>query len=710
MSGTPMNNEQRAALERRLAELRAAQAAATGRGAANPSRSAPTGGNPPAPTQQQWQQNAPQNNRQQYAPQTGYGYDDDDEEEEEDTFDLGRQQFEEEFLRMLAVQRQQQAQHQPQMPSHRQVSLYERNAASVTQVSATRHADEGVDVVATDKTSQRPHELGDFEVLRLAKMGDGSSMLDFGSASGVDWKTFVDNRGRNALHYAADAGAAALIRKLTNDLRVPYVADERQLTPLDVAVLNGHDNVETDEVVAALVAAATATRHADASLADPHVAKTLESVLHAHAPAPPKFVLSKPVPKPVEASGVRSFWSATATAPSSAATSLQCSSGADMSAEEAASVTAEVNALDRHGRLDWLLPVTRGSHAPCRHWQIVRHISSGDGPSGATATTAGIIVAQMLAHATLKGPAALRIKKVGDTPVKVTMAAHLGVLGTARRAGVAASLLHALRTRLCDEAAGAAANAIVFFASGTQLPRPPTSIATIKWYRRVFDAVSVYASDSAYDVFPDFYNYDAVLRADAVLKGAIPTSLFEEYAAEMPRWCDVDPASDDQCALVVNFMAAKAGTPESNVELACVPQDVAELRNSYLGHPDHHTYVRTDAQGAVTDLVVFRRRDARKGTGDKTFAAEVVFSLFTSIAGMAKVDHMMLLSSKLLEAKMLLVPTMFGITESDLAKSNFDEVVASREFVYGVSPSTLKDVDGLGAVPAAKLSLPLYCT
>lgn len=738
-----MSNEQRAALEQRLAQLRAAQqqqqqqqgqqgqqgqrqqpSAMAGAGQGTGSSYHPSTGYTPATAagglaaHQGQQPHVPQGGRP--APQMGYGYDEDDEEEEdeEDAFDLGRQQFEEEFLRMLAAQqRSSQQQQQPHHQQARPLAQHERNAASVAQVNATRHADDGVDVVATDKTAQRSRELGDFEALRLAKMGDAASMLDFGTACGVDWRTFVDNRGRNALHYVADAGAADLIRRLSDDLRVPYVADEQQLTPLDVAVLNGHADVETDEVFAALVAAATAARHADAKLADPKTQKTLESVLQAHAPAPPKFVMSKPVPKPADGSAKRSFWSpAAAAAPSSASSSaVQCSSGAELTTDEAAAVTAAVNALDHHGRLEWLLPVTREAEAPCQRWQIARTFSSADSTHATAATTTGIVVAQVLANVALKGSAAQKVTKGGDSAVKVAVAAHLGVQGSARRAGVAASLLKALRTRLSDElgtTAASPANGIVFFAAGAPLPRPPSPLATVKWYRRVFDAVGVYAADSAYDVFPDFYNYDTILRADAVLKGAIPASLYKTYEAELPAWCAVDVASEDQCGLIVNFLCAKVGTAESNVDLACVPQDVAELRRSILDHPDQRAYVRTNAQGALTDFVVFRRRDARKQTNSSstsdTFAAEVAYAVFTSISGTAKADHMMLLASQLLSAKMLLVPTMFGLTESDLAKANFDEVVASRESIYAVAASSLKDVEGLGPIPAARLSLPLY--
>ncbi|KAG5473812.1 hypothetical protein LSCM1_04442 [Leishmania martiniquensis] len=711
MSGAPMSDEQRAALEQRLARLRAAQAAATANGIVGPARPplvATNGSHHIDASAQQTEQNGPPTPNARGGsrgvaappppPQMGYAYEDDNDEEDDVGCDNARQQFEDEFLRLVAQQQRQQEVN-PQ-------SSRELNAASVAQVNATRDADEGVNVVATDKSAPRTRELGDFEALRLAKMGDGVSMKDFGAACGVVWKTLSDNHGRNALHYAADAGSAALIRQVADDLHVPYVADEKQMTPLDIAVLNGHSSVESDEVYAALVAAAKASGHADGNLSPTEGGvKTRESVLKAHAPPPPKFVMTKPVSKAAEATGARTFWSCTSD--SLTAASVRCMSGADMSDAERQAVSDAVCSLDQHGRLEWLLPVTRGAQAPCENWQVAVASQTDTTPATAAAKATGVVVAQVLANASLQGPAGKRVNAA-----TVAVAAHLAVRGDNHHTGVAAALLHALRTRI-EVLAGSGDTAVVFFSSGAQLSCPPASMATVKWYRRAFDAAYVYASDSAYDVFPDFYNYDEVLRADAVLKGTIPASLTQQYLADLPSWCDLEVASDEQCALVLAFMQTKAGSAESNVELACVPDDVQELRRSYIGHPDHRTYVRTGANGSVTDLVVFRVRDTRKA-GSSTdiatgiFAAEVAYAVFTTLAGTAKVDHMMLLASKLLSAKVLLVPTMFGITDSDLARSNFDEIVANREYIYAVSLATRREMDGFGPIPSAKLALPVY--
>ncbi|CAJ1013700.1 hypothetical protein Q4I30_000044 [Leishmania utingensis] len=705
MNGAPMSDEQREALEQRLARLRAAQAATTASGGGSAARVPVSATNGihhvdvGAPHTEQ--QGPPQSNRRggprsaaaPPPPQMGYDYDDEVEEDEEVESDSARQQFEDEFLRLVAQQQQQRVD---------AVSSHELNAASVVQVGATRHADEGVNVVATDKNAPRTCELGDFEALRLAKMGDGVSMKDFGAAFGVVWKTLTDNRGRNALHYAADAGSAALIRLLTDDLHVPYVADEKQMTPLDIAILNGHSSAESDEVYTALVAAAKASGHVDGNLSvTGGDVKTRESLLKAHAPPPPKFVMTKPVPKAAEAAGARTFWSTTSTG--STVTSVQSSSGADMTDSERQAVSDGVCSLDQHGRFEWLRPVTRGTQAPCEHWQIAMVLQA----DATTTKMTGVVVAQVLANASLKGPAAKMV-----SARTVAIANHLSVQDDNRHSGIAVALLNALRTRI-EELAGSDQDAAVFFAAGTQLSRPPAAIATVKWYRRAFDAAYVYTSDNAYNVFPDFYNYDEVLLVDAVLKGAIPPSLVQQYMEDLPSWCNLEVTSDEQCALVVSFMQAKAGSAESNVELACVPENVQELRRTYISHPDHRTYVRTNAQGSVTDLVIFRKRDTRKtGTSADSdsgvFVAEVVYALFTTFDGTAKVDHMMLLASKLLSAKLLLVPTMFGITESDLVKSNFDEIVASREYIYAVSVLTRREMDGLCPMPAAKLSLPLY--
>ncbi|KAK7200071.1 Ankyrin repeats (many copies) [Novymonas esmeraldas] len=699
MSGAPMTDAQRAALEQRLAQLRAAQAAATASTTAPGTHPATNGGHPasiaaqPADNSQRGGADA----RGAQAPQMGYAYEDDaedDEEDDEDDNDVALRQFEEEVRQIVARQDNARLRGATLWQSP-PTSSHESGTATVTRVSDTRHADEGVHVVATDKTAPRSRELGDFEVLRLAKMGDGASMKDFGNSCGVVWRTFADNRGRNTLHYAADAGSAELIRLVADDLHVPYVADEKQMTPLDIALLNGHAGGESDEVHAALVAAAKASGHADGGASG--AAKTLESVLRAHAPAPPKFVMSKPVPKAVEAAGRRSFWSSIES-PAATAAGVVCSSGADLSASEQHAAMDAVNSLDQHGRLEWLRPVTRGAAAPCEAWQVA--LASNGAPAGPT----GVAVAQVLDGSPLKGAAAAKV-----AGARVVVAAHLAVRADAQRTGVASALLHALRARLQEVVAGSGA-VVVFFASGTQLRRPPTALATVKWYRRVFEAANVHASDSAYDVFTDFYTYDEVLRADAVLKGAIPASLQQRYVAELPSWCTLEVSSEEQCALVLHFMESKAGSAESSVDVACVPADVQELRRVYLGHPDHRAYVRTTAQAAVTDFVVLRVRDARRESAVSAgaFAAEVVYALFTTIAGTAKVDHMMLLASKLLNAQMLLVPTMFGITESDLAKSNFDEIVPHREYVYAVSLSTRSDVEGLTPMAAAKLSLPLY--
>ncbi|KAG5490400.1 hypothetical protein JKF63_00520 [Porcisia hertigi] len=714
MSGTPMSEEQRAALEQRLAQLRAAQAAAAeveGGSASTLSAGDKNGSSRDDAMPQQTQpQETPSQNQRGGAvgsaaaapppppPQIGYGYEDDD-CDEEDELDNAREQFEDEFLRHIAEQQQQQGQAHP-------VSTHELNVASVAGVSATRDANDGVDVVATDKNAPCSHELGDFEVLRLAKMGDGVSMKNFGAACGIAWKTFLDNHGRNALHYAADSSSAALIRLVADDLRVPYVADEKQLTPLDIAILNGHTGAESDEVYAALFAAAKASGHADGNVGGSgENAKTREKVLMAHAPPPPKFVLSKPVPKAPEATRERTFWSPGSR--SEAAASVQCSSGTDMTDAERQAVSDAVCSLDHHGRLQWLRPVTRDARMPCEHWQVAL-ASQAVATTATTCTKAtGVVVAQVLPNVSLKGPVA---KKVSVATVAV--AAHLAVDDENKHKGVAAALLHALRVRI-EGLANSGSGLAVFFASSTQLSRPPAAIATVKWFRRVFDPSYFYASDSAYDVFPDFFNYDEVLRADAVLKGAVPASLVQHYTADMPSWCHLEVNSDEQCALVLSFMQAKAGSAESNVELACVPEDVQELRRSYIGHPDHRAFVRINAQGSVTDLVVFRKRDMRN-TGPSIDAdggipaAEVAYALFSTIISTAKVDHLMLLALKLLSAKMLLVPTMFGITDSDLAKSNFDELVANRDYVYALSLTTRREIDGLAPMPAARLSLPVY--
>lgn len=68
-------------------------------------------------------------------------------------------------------------------------------------------------VIATEANVQR-RTIGDFELLRLAKVGDKESFYHFASMTHTTIASFQDNQKRNALHYAADSGNLLLIRAL----------------------------------------------------------------------------------------------------------------------------------------------------------------------------------------------------------------------------------------------------------------------------------------------------------------------------------------------------------------------------------------------------------------------------------------------------------------------------------------------------------------
>lgn len=85
--------------------------------------------------------------------------------------------------------------------------------------------------------------IGDFELLRLAKIGDKESFYQFASMTHTTIASFEDNQKRNALHYAADSGNLILIRALHEDRRVfdaLNVSDVKGLLPIDIALLNGY--------------------------------------------------------------------------------------------------------------------------------------------------------------------------------------------------------------------------------------------------------------------------------------------------------------------------------------------------------------------------------------------------------------------------------------------------------------------------------------
>lgn len=569
------------------------------------------------------------------------------------------------------------------------------NNKMTTSASRDPAAEEAFNVVDTDKSAPTRREFGDFEALRLAKMGDTESLKLFCQINQINLVTFADNHNRNALHYAADAGAPSLLRFLIEELKVPYTEDERHLTPLDIAILNGYD-VE-GEIGTLLRSSAKSAGHADGA---ENIAKKFEQVLHTHAPAPPKFVMSKPVPKAAVATRPRRFWAGVAPdMPSSNdPLSISSSKGCDIDATTAGEVANAICQLECHGRFDGLLPLQR-SHgsSSCQKWIM------------AMATEAekftGVVVAQVFQDSRLKGKA---LKS--SNPPRVAVAAHLSVAPQKRGTAVAAQLMHTLRMSLLSTAPDISA---VIFSSSLQLEKPPSMLAAVKWYRRILDAKSILASDDAYGIYPEFQDYDEVLRSDAICKGAVPASLASAYSAVLPSWCVMDSSSDEACTILLQFIQSSSVGESSGVELACVPESIEELRRGWLSQPDTRAYARME-NSKVIDFVVFRLRDGRSSTGVSStmevdaVGADVVYALLTSLKGTAKVDHMMLLAQMLLKVKLLYIPTLFGIVESDLAKSNFEELPSNREYLYVICPKTLREYDGLATVASSRVALPIY--
>jgi len=139
------------------------------------------------------------------------------------------------------------------------------------------------------------------------------------------------------------------------------------------------------------------------------------------------------------------------------------------------------------------------------------------------------------------------------------------------------------------------------------------------------------------------------------------------------------------------------GVKAAGAELMHLPETDEDMRA--LLTPASKVLARTQ-DGAVTDFVLFR------DCVDHT-VAEVMYAMFTSLKGTDKSEHLLIVAQELLHAQVLLVPSVFGFTDSDLVKANFDEMPLSREFLY-VLRKDGQAVSVVTAVTPSKVYVPLH--
>nr|CCC89835.1 conserved hypothetical protein [Trypanosoma congolense IL3000] len=533
------------------------------------------------------------------------------------------------------------------------------NAAAVCMF--TKPMGELIGQTLETEPSARRGIVGDFELLRLAKMGDLTSFKEFAALTAADPTTFRDNHGRNAMHYAADSGSTLLLQYLI-DIKVPFVKDEKNMTPVDIATLNKHS-----EAVKLLAAAFPQAAE---------LVKSYDEVLEELAPPPPRFTITKPAPPAVKDSRPRAFWKSNESGDSPQhGTGLNVSQLGEAHRELVLTVLGGLELVqDSQGFNNWLPPTERETLTAVLPRAVV---------VGATHEVAGKeALCAVIMAIPLGGSIAFKSGQLENT----FLASQLALHATLRGANHAPRLLEEVRKAIQEKGATA-----VVFHSPLQLNVP--AVGMLKWSRRSIDPANVFKRQYSSEVFPDFFQYDDALRADVIAKNAPPKSFFDS-GMHRKRWCSVDRGNTEQLEHLQSFISAHAS---ALFDVAYVPQTTDDLLASIL-LDGLSPFVFVTSEGVITDLVVLRvRPGVAREQGQAVAAVVCVYAIFTSFKGSAKADEVVALSH-LLKGESVFIPNMFGFVDSDLSKGKFEELIQWREYLYVLQAVTES------AVPPTALS------
>lgn len=320
---------------------------------------------------------------------------------------------------------------------------------------------------------------------------------------------------------------------------------------------------------------------------------------------------------------------------------------------------------------------------------------------------------------------------------------------------------------------------VVFAIPDAPLPAPyPTATCLIKLFRRSLQPLTALRHSLLFEkLYHEFDENHCILRTDVLLKESITTQqreriskkttadgegVLEEWELLLPWKEPVGPSSistaseeevEEKGSELLEFLQASFSTVGKEMyELGFVPLTLAEIGSSLLA-AGMITVVRRprgtgEGKRSIQDVVTYRIRAIRESTAEESspsekegrskhpatttttasvVVAEVVYAHLPSFStsGPEKVEQILLVAEKYLHATTLLVPNMFGITDSDAGKAGFTECVPLRRMLYVIdhSESITKDVGGKhsapkGAightsppikipVPAPKISIPL---
>lgn len=540
-----------------------------------------------------------------------------------------------------------------------------------------------VQAVETNLSAVR-QTLGDFAVLRFAKRGDLKSCFEFAQLFSIDLTMFTDNSNRNALHYAADGGSVELVEALKQK-GVPLTKDIKGLTPADIALINGYSD--------GLVQLLGGSTH------------SCEEALENFAPKPPAFTISKGAPPAPDRKNSSSFWGATHNKGNMEKIAVKSSVvSEDILTEVWQNVLSTYQPHD--GLLDgWSLPLSPDSFRALASDMLVvtAEEKEVEGVVGQLlALKVGKSAPAFSVHVDPKAcfPATNKSIAGGST----VWAGMMGVVSAHQHRGIASLLMYQLCNALPETI-----HRVIFTVPETPLPQPPTATCLIKMYRRSLRpnvTLKINGESSMLNaVYADYFNTDSVLRVDTVLKEHVSEKMRQRLQESINKWSVIQKEAAEEKDLVA-FLTQSGKT---GFEVSFTPSSVDEVRSTLL-LPGMCTCARRDDSGKIQDVVTFRTR-WEKNEGNQgengTVVAEVVYALLPTFKpGPEKMEVLLLLSEKYVQADTLLTPGLFGITDSDAVKAQFTECVAFRRLLYIVDTGA-RDTILKQAVPASKVSLPM---
>lgn len=514
-------------------------------------------------------------------------------------------------------------------------------------------------------------QTGEFEILRLAKIGDEQDFLNIQAEEGINVTKFCDNKDRNALHYAADSGNADLVRKVI-EMGVPFRKDELGMTPLDIATLLKHT-----DVIAVLNELIPEAQRAGAKA-------TSDEVLVAFCPAPPRIALSRaPEVTPADTKRPRAFWGPKATAELAPLAVSEVQVFAPGEFPLAAAAVAGIYRGSTYpiaSALSWALPITETELTALLQTAAIAG-SATDGDVNGAAVILPI-------YGVRQGPAEINSAIVGGWVLKDESRS-----AAQPKESVAAHVLKAIGDFLTTNAVRCA-----WFHTNATLLAPP--VAVVKWFRRIVNVQALIDSgDSAAAViFNDFLSNDTVLRTDAMLKGTPNAASL----AALEKWVPLASLeTEEQKTEAFAGIAAAIAKKSTSTPGLHVTTDVTLLR-AMFDRPGLSVLVKYSASSVVSSALVLRDRESLYG-GAK--AAVVVFAVYDGPA--AEFLSEAAAASRILEHHAVYVTNTFGFTEKDMRLSFFEEVPRSHEFIYAIADPRATS-SAVASVAADKVHIPAF--